>query len=127
MRRILLTLALTLLIDAHACQWLTAHHPSDDVEYKPGVSADGRAVAPADLDGSRSSLSGRALTEHVALPVTRELANKMGIAGQFFKAEANIGLIEVNEDGKLLFNGEPLQNGSEAELAALCRNAAASR
>jgi hypothetical protein len=35
------------------CNRFVRHHPSADVEYKPGVDVRGKAVAPADLPGSR--------------------------------------------------------------------------
>lgn len=37
-------------IDAETCRTL-APYVSDEADYKPGIAADGSAVAPADLDG----------------------------------------------------------------------------
>ncbi len=114
-------------VSPEACRWAVAHTPSADVAYKPGVTIDGRPVAPADLDETTSPITATLTTQPILIPITREIVNKMGLSGQVFKAEALIGQISVSPDGKLSFNGQPLSAPNQAELALLCQNAAASR
>ena len=116
---------LQIIFDRSACLRLIDHHPSPDVTYTPGVSVDGHPVVPAELPGSTSSLDTTQLEKQVTIPVTRELANRMGPLRQYFKAEATLGLVEVDEAGQLLFNGQPIEAQNEAPLDELCRNVAA--
>ena len=43
-------------ISAADCRRAVAHQPRADVEYKPGVDARGRKVAPADLQGQQPQI-----------------------------------------------------------------------
>jgi hypothetical protein len=114
-----------IVFDRGVCRQLVVHHPSAGVTYTPGVSVEGHPVTPADLPKETLFPDGSQLAKQVTIPVTRELVARLGSLHPYFKAEATIGLVEVDEAGKLLFNGQPVEAGNEAILAELCRNAAA--
>lgn len=107
----------TIRIDPAACQWVTRHHPSADVEYKPGVDVHGKKVAPADLPGS----GGIDLPEDIHIAITVNTAKRFGIPeNDLYKGEAYIGTVTVRGN-EVLFNGKPVQPEAETELLALCR------
>jgi len=105
----------TVRIDAAACRYVTAYAPSPDTDYVPGVDVDGKRVAPADLGAGRQI---RFPTNFV-IPVSFDLARRLGLPPAF-EEKAYVGLISV-ENGRLSFNGQPIGDDSDAELAALCR------
>lgn len=107
------------------CQRLIRHFPSADSTYRPGVDVRGRAVAPADLGaddpGGGDDLI---LPRAVLIPIEVDLFDRFGIPadGVNFKADALIGEVTVDlASGEAFFNGQPLQNEAEAELAARCQ------
>ncbi len=106
----------TIVVDRAACRWVQRHEPTADVAYKPGVDARGKAVAPADLPGS----SGIALPETIEIGITVPLAERFGVPRDaLYKAEAYVGTVTLR-DGKVLFNGQPINPAAEGELVALC-------
>lgn len=115
---VLLAPALTLAsppIDPGTCRLLPTHHPAPDVAYKPGVDVHGKAVAPADLSkGPRPPL-------RVEIPLTLGLARQLNLAvpPTVLPDTAEVGRIVV-QDGKVLFNGQPIGSHAEDELAVLC-------
>lgn len=107
----------TIRIDPAACQWVTRHHPSADVEYKPGVDVNGNAVAPADLPGS----GGIDLPQDINIAITVNTAKRLGIpANDLYKGEVQVGMVTVRGN-QVLFNGKPIQPEAEQELLVLCR------
>ncbi|TWB42513.1 hypothetical protein [Nitrospirillum pindoramense] len=108
----------TIAVDPAACQWAVRHQPAPDVAYQPGVDVDGNPVAPADLDGGPRPQA----PQRIEIPLTARLARALprptGTTRP--RADAYLGLLTVEGD-QVLFNGQPLTDPAEDELAALCR------
>lgn len=87
------------------CRLLEQHIPRDDVTYQPGVSVDGKAVVPADLNGG----SNFQLPDTIKIPLSVNLAKEFGLA-QFNGDElvAPLGVLEVTKDGRVLQDGRDL-------------------
>ena len=108
--------------DPAVCQMLVKHTPDADVAYQPGVDVNGNAVAPADLPDQPKM----ELPSVIKIPVTVSLANtihldttknpwkKLGSG-----TEATLGTITLEGD-KAYFNGEPLSDEQQDNLAVLC-------
>jgi hypothetical protein len=100
------------------CARVVEHVPSDDVAYKAGVDAHGRAVKPADLPGS---------TLQVPLPDVLEFdiafnPLKGNSKSKFAETSLSVGKIryDINRR-KITFDGQPLANDNLAVLAAKCK------
>ena len=111
-------------IDADACRYVTQHVPSADTEYVGGVDANGNPVAPADL----APTGELKFPSTVAIPVTSNVGRVLGRSGTGsqgtgYRADALVGLVSL-VDGRLYFNGQPIGDDPDIELAALCRKAA---
>lgn len=108
----------TVTITKSDCQRLVKHVPAPDVAYRPGVDVRGRPVAPADLDGAvRINVP-----ETIVIDVEVDLFERFGIPAHpsNFDADAMIGEV-VWHDGRAYFNGQPLQDEAQAELAERCQ------
>jgi len=101
------------------CSRLTAHAPSADATYQPGVDVHGRAVAPADLAGTPPIV----MPEEITIAITVELQQRFGIpvTSNLYKPEAGIGTVVVRPDGSATFNGQPLTSQEQSALAYLCQ------
>ncbi|CAO3429860.1 hypothetical protein [Azospirillum doebereinerae] len=104
-------------VDFSACQTLTRHRPAADVEYKPGVDARGRPVAPADLPGSAPAVP----LDRFDIPVSGDLARVMGLNVPGRDSNVQVGWLTLDE-GRLFFNGQPVGGPAEAELYTYCRS-----
>ncbi|WP_435641852.1 hypothetical protein [Micavibrio aeruginosavorus] len=81
--------------------------------YKPGVDAHGKSVAPADLSPQMPGMG-----EVIRVPMTVNLEqrlSKMLPAGTELKADA--GLVEIYRDGRVLYNGVDITT----QTNTLCR------
>lgn len=109
----------TVVLKRSDCTRLTAHVPSADATYKPGVDVHGRAVAPADLAGTPQTV----MPEDITINITVELQQRFGIpvTSNLYKPEASIGTVVVKPDGSATFNGQPLTNQEQSALAYLCQ------
>ncbi len=107
------------------CRRLVHHVATDDVTYQPGVDVRGKAVAPADLNANDpDGVPELIMPRTVLIPIEVDLFDRFGIPqdGTSFEADALIGEVTVDiVTGEAYFNGQPLQNEAEAELAARCR------
>ena len=103
------------------CARLVGHAPAPDVTYQPGVDVHGRAVVPADLESSAVFTA----ADYFLIPIEIDLAARLGLPADRdrFEADLFIGVVEVT-GARAYFNGRPLQSEAEAELAAVCREAA---
>jgi hypothetical protein len=100
------------------CARLVAHVPGPDVAYEPGVDVYGREVAPADLGGAPRI----ELPETILIDIEIDLQARFGIPVDptLYDPDAEVGEV-VYRDGRFTFNGQPLQDEAQAELAARCQ------
>ncbi len=109
----------TVTITRADCARLVEHVPGPDVAYQPGVDVYGREVAPADLGGAPRI----ELPETILIDIEVDLQARFGTPENevLFDPDAEMGWV-VYHDGRFTFNGQPLQDEAEAELAARCQN-----
>ena len=101
------------------CARLVEHVPAPDVAYQPGVDAYGRAVAPADLNGGTTIQ----VPETLHIPIEIDLQQRLGIPANPALYETDIPIGEVvYRNGRLTFEGRPLQDEAAAELSRRCQN-----
>ena len=97
-----------------------------DVMFKPGIDRQGRPVTPADLPDHRHDL----IRDSVTIILTRDLEELFGIRhdSPLFATDAVLGIVDVRfSDGRLIFNGVPLNDREARALSELCRGTATSR
>ena len=99
------------------------HRPSNDVNYKPGVDAYGRAVAPADLPGSATFKTPNEIT----ISLTMDILEKFGVDADSalgsLSGEASFGEIKYNiGSGKMTLDGKPLGDPEVEALATACES-----
>ncbi len=100
------------------CARLVEHVPAPDLAYRPGVDAYGRAVAPAELDGGTPIQA----PETLHIPIEIDLQDRFGIPANPALYESDIPIGEVvYRDGRLTFEGRPLQDEAAAELSRRCQ------
>ena len=107
-----------LVIRRDACDPLVGLSPSADVEYRPGVDARGRPVAPADLSpGSAPRV------DEIFIEIDAATRRRFGLSPErrFFAGEATVGVVVI-QDNKAFFNGQPLEDREQAMLSQLCRD-----
>ena len=106
-------------ISAEDCRALVRHRAAADVTYRPGVDVRGREVVPADLNPSPI-----ALPENYAIDITVDLFERLGIppgGNAEYEGDIRIGVVEFTEDRRVLFNGRPVTDEAQHELAARCQ------
>ena len=108
----------TVAITRADCARLVAHVPGPDVAYQPGVDVYGREVAPADLGGAARI----ELPETILIDIEIDLLQRFGIPANpaLYDPDAEVGEVAYR-DGRFTFNGQPLQDEAQAELAARCQ------
>ncbi len=108
----------TVAIARANCARLVAHVPDPDVAYQPGVDVYGREVAPADLGGAPRI----ELPETILIDIEIDLLQRFGIPANpvLYDPDAEVGEVAYR-DGRFTFNGQPLQDQAQAELAARCQ------
>ncbi|MDD3181627.1 MAG: hypothetical protein PHD48_02330 [Alphaproteobacteria bacterium] len=108
-------------IDSRFCEALVKHVPDADVAYQPGIDVHGRAVVPADL-GSGNTLT---LPGEIAIPLTVDLMSFLKMDTSALPASAmksndvQLGTLTLTGE-QVLFNGQPLTNAQQDNLAVLC-------
>lgn len=100
------------------CARLVEHVPSADVDYKPGVDVLGRPVAPADLPGGPKIELPETITFDVAVDLRRFGLPK---SSRLYEPHAELGRVTVDRNGRVYFNGVPLQSADRNALAEFCR------
>lgn len=126
------------------CRRLVEHRPRDDVAYQPGVDAQGRAVAPADLAGGyqldlpqvyRFDLTVQPFDLHED---RRRRSRKFSRSEPRFHRDRTrrrhdadprfeetglvLGEIAIDSDGRAWFNGRRIQTEAQRELTRLCQS-----
>jgi hypothetical protein len=108
-------------VDDRFCQQLVKHTPSADMAYQAGVDVNGKAVVPADLDNSNTF----ALPDELTIPLTVDLMSFLKMDASALPASAmarndiQLGTLTLRGD-KVLFNGQPLSDAQQDNLAVLC-------
>jgi hypothetical protein len=106
------------VVKGEDCAKLVEHVPDSDVAYRPGVDAYGRKVASADLGGTRRIKVPR----EIKIPIQVDVQEKFGDSANTLFATGDTAVGNVTyRDGKLYYNGEPLQDKETARIAKLCR------
>jgi hypothetical protein len=106
----------TVLINEADCDRLVTHVSSSDVAYTPGLDVNGGAVAPADLNAQPQIQ----VPDVISIPVTIDLATSLGIQTPFL-ARPTVGNVQVTRDGRVSFNGQPINSDAQHELAKRCQ------
>ena len=109
----------TITITRADCLRLVEHAPAPDVAYQPGVDVRGRPVAPADLGGGTMVVP----PDTIEIDIEVDLVDRFGIPANpdLFDADAQIGTVVVEPDGRATFNGQPLQDEAQFELTRRCQ------
>ena len=109
-------------VSRESCSRLLRAIPDASVAYQPGVDSRGRPVASADYGGG----SAPRLPERFEIPITVDMASRFGVPKRGdanYTGEIQVGLVVVDRQGRATFNGQPLGNEAENELASACRAA----
>ena len=106
----------TVQITESDCSRLVTHVAAADVAYRPGVDVNGNAVAPADLN-AQPQIS---VPDVISIPVTIDLATNLGINTPFL-ARPTVGEVQITRDGRVSFNGQPIGDAAQQELAQRCQ------
>ncbi len=110
------------MIDPRLCQALVKHTPDANVAYQPGVDVYGNKVAPADLPND----SAIKLPDVIKVPLTVSLAKVLNFDTTQYPfnqlvegAAVDLGMLTVQGD-HVLFNGKPITDEQQDNLAVLC-------
>lgn len=110
--------AQVVVLEESACRTIVAHQPDGDVEYKPGVDVHGKPVVEADLNASPIQMP-----ETMSFYITVDVMKYAGITPpQGVEGKAVVGRVDIGKDGRMLFNGQPMEGQAEASLRALCKD-----
>ncbi len=114
--------AATVVVQADDCARLVEHVPNSDVAYQPGVDAYGRKVTSADLGGTLRIKPPR----EIKSPIQIDLQKKFGVPTDttlFSTSDTTVGTVTYR-DGRLWYDGQPLQDEETARIAKLLQVAA---
>lgn len=113
----------TATVNAGDCAAINSHHPAPDVAFQPGVGANGRKVAPADLPGN--DFPGLVpQTLHFDVQINPLIYGRPAAASpsKFSNTQVPVGHVEVDlKTGQASLNGRPLTSGQEQALREACR------
>ena len=113
------TTTVTVTVTKADCRHIVYHTPDASVAYRPGVTADGRSVAPADLAGGYRVKP----PETFSMDINIDLQARFGLPankGQYV-GEIKAGRVEI-KDGKAFYNGQELATSAENAVAEACAN-----
>ena len=113
-------LAEDIVITVTECRDLVHHVATAGVAYQPGVTSDGRRVAPADLAGSSY---GVVTPERIGIDLTILLRRFLVDPPPFTEtAEVKAGFVVVDtKSGQVFYNGQRLGDSANALIVAECR------
>ena len=102
------------------CRRMVEHHPVPGIDYRPGTDVRGKPVAPADLPGSGLRLEA---ADEVEFDISFNPLHG-GSQGRFGTTELFVGTVRFDlKTGAATFNGVPLSDPQQAELARKCSEA----
>lgn len=103
------------------CDALTAHVPSEDITYQPGVDVEGRAVTPADLADNSRLVAPDSYSFDLFVPLDEAVVIDAGDnLERIGKSEIGVGTVRV-EGNQVYYNDQPLQSEEAHALAEACR------
>jgi hypothetical protein len=79
--------------------------------YQAGVDGDGNAVAPADVTAVPT-----AMPDYIEVPVTIDLARKLGTAPTGTEINAPVANLKLYKDGRVEYNGQDISSNA----ASMC-------
>ena len=110
---------LVLRVTESDCANIIKHIARPDVTYQPGVDVRGNAVRPADVDGGNDlGLSGE-----YRITIEVDTADRLGIPADpnRYDADVQVGDVVVDQAGNISFNGKPLGDRHQQDIARHCR------
>ena len=104
----------TVTVTKADCSHIVTHTPDASVAYTPGVTADGRSVAPADLSGGYRVKP----PESFSMAINIDLQERFGLPAtkRQYMGEIRAGKVEI-KDGKAFYNGQQLATGAQNAVA----------
>jgi hypothetical protein len=105
-------------LDPSVCREMTAYVPGADgsADYVPGVDVNGKPVVGADINPSPVTMP-----DVVEFDLTVDLAKYIGLSAPTgIEGEAVMGKVAVHKDGRVTYNGQPIEGDAEAALRAIC-------
>ncbi|WP_010298107.1 hypothetical protein [Candidatus Odyssella thessalonicensis] len=109
------------------CRKLIVNHKADDsVEYKAGVSSEGKPVVPADLPNNKSYGLGDKVVIPLEMPL-KDVAPSFPTGGNPYvdsiidNSKVYAGVIEVEKNGSATINGQPVQDDEEEQIRQECK------
>jgi hypothetical protein len=93
---------------AALCKLRASYRSDGSAAYQAGVDAKGNPVAPADV-----SPTARVLGSTIRIPVSKVLAGQLGL-----EAKADMGMVEIHDDGRVTLNGQDLTAKTDEVCAA---------
>ena len=107
-------------VDEKTCQKVQRHLARQDVAYKPGVSARGKAVVPADVSNSQLKLPERIVLD-ISLPIQDLFAITNPPQRSLQNAEVQVGKLEYDiASGALQFNGQKMGEAALVTIGKKC-------
>lgn len=108
-------------VNREICQSLNIQaNENFDVRDQPGRTADGRAVAPADLPNSLSIQ----VPDKISIPVQLNVKNFSQLQNPAYNLsldQGDIGQIDIDlHSGKIYYNNQPLFNEQEQKIREIC-------
>lgn len=119
---ILLTLLVPVAVQAEEqdalCTIMAEHIMRDGVAYKEGVDVHGNAVVPADLNAAPIKVP-----SVITIPLQVELAKRLqGLEDLGVETDAPLGLVEIHENGRVVYDGEDISSSVISACGLLDEN-----
>lgn len=96
--------------DLSLCKLRAQHMARSDVAYQPGIDIHGKPVVPADVNAVAPAL----LPDVVKIPVSIDLAQRLGHVPAGVELKTEVGMIEVHRDGRVTYDGYDLTQQTNA-------------
>jgi hypothetical protein len=108
----------TITVTRESCNRVVAYQPSPDVAYQPGVDVNGNEVASANYDNGPQIV----VPKEIVIPIEVDLQQRAGrsTTDRKYDSNAQIGVVSYR-DGKVFYNGKPLQGENQTKVAAACK------
>jgi hypothetical protein len=92
------------------CSQLVAHTPGEDVEFKPGVDAQGNPITPADINAPIE-----AIAYPIQIPIEIDIVKLLDLElppGIESSTEMNaaVAFLSVEKDGRVFYNGQDVSD-----------------